>query len=114
MADCIGTGFLQFPCPLVQMRYSIGENGCGHILMGGGGNSGGKEGSDRGYGREGGGKGEKVGDMYKASCHTGALFLIQSIIVACDFKYVFLKAVRYEVHDNFRMREGYSVVTLHN
>ena len=35
MADCIGTGFPQFPCALVQMRYSIGENGCGHILMGG-------------------------------------------------------------------------------
>ena len=32
----------QFPCALVQMRYNIGENGCGHILMGG--NSGGKEG----------------------------------------------------------------------
>ena len=29
MADCIGTGFPQFPCALVQMRYSIGENGCG-------------------------------------------------------------------------------------
>ena len=26
--------FPQFPCALVQMRYSIGENGCGHILMG--------------------------------------------------------------------------------
>ena len=34
MADCIGTGFPQFPCALVQMRYSIGENGCGHILTG--------------------------------------------------------------------------------
>ena len=34
MAECIGTGFPQFPCALVQMRYSIGENGCGHILMG--------------------------------------------------------------------------------
>ena len=45
MADCVGTGFPQFPCALVQMRYSIGENGCGHILMGG--NSGGKEGSNR-------------------------------------------------------------------
>ena len=32
--DCIGTGFPQFPCALVQMRYSIGENGCGDILMG--------------------------------------------------------------------------------
>ena len=32
MADCIGTGFPQFPCALVQMRYSIGENGCGHIV----------------------------------------------------------------------------------
>ena len=32
MADIIGTGFPQFSCALVQMRYSIGENGCGHIL----------------------------------------------------------------------------------
>ena len=37
MADCIGTGFPQFPCVLVQIQYSIGENGCGHILRGGGG-----------------------------------------------------------------------------
>ena len=38
MADCIGTGYPQypkFPCALVQIRYSLGENGCGHILMGG-------------------------------------------------------------------------------
>ena len=35
MADCIGTGFLQFSCILVQMRYSIGEHGCGHIFKGG-------------------------------------------------------------------------------
>ena len=35
MADCIGTGFPQFFCALVQMRYSIGENGCDHILKGG-------------------------------------------------------------------------------
>ena len=69
MADCIGTGFPQFPCALVLMRYSIGENGCGHILMGD--NSGGKEGSDRGQGREEGEKGKKLGEMYKASCHTG-------------------------------------------
>ena len=69
MADCIGTGFPQFPCALVQMRYSIGENGCGHILMGG--NSGGKEGSDREKETEGGGKGKRVRDMYKASCYTG-------------------------------------------
>ena len=41
MAGCIGTGLPQFPSALVQMRHSIGENGCGHILMGG--NSGGKE-----------------------------------------------------------------------
>ena len=41
MVERIGTGFPQFPCALVQMRYSIGENGCGDILMGG--NSGGKE-----------------------------------------------------------------------
>ena len=34
MADCIGKGFLQFPCALVQIRYSIGENVCGHILKG--------------------------------------------------------------------------------
>ena len=33
MADCIGTGFPQFSCPLVQMRYSIGENGCSHIFV---------------------------------------------------------------------------------
>ena len=32
MADCIDTGFLQFSCTLVQVRYSITENGCGHIL----------------------------------------------------------------------------------
>ena len=37
MADYIGTGFPQFFCALVQMRYSIGENRCGHILGGGGG-----------------------------------------------------------------------------
>ena len=53
MADCIGTGFPQFPCALVQMRYSIGENGCGHILMGG--NSGGKEGGGSGDGEGSGG-----------------------------------------------------------
>ena len=41
------------------MRYSIGQNGCGHILMEG--KTGGKEGSERGKG----------GGMYKASCHTG-------------------------------------------
>ena len=41
MADYIGTGFPQFFCALVQMRYSIGENRCGHIL-GGGGGAGGK------------------------------------------------------------------------
>ena len=41
----------------------------GHILMEG--NSGGKEGSNRGYGREGGEKGKKVGDKYKANCHIG-------------------------------------------
>ena len=34
MADCVGAGFPQFPCALVQMRYSIGENGYGQILMG--------------------------------------------------------------------------------
>ena len=34
MADSIGTDFPQFPCALMQMRYSIGVNGCGHILMG--------------------------------------------------------------------------------
>ena len=37
MANCIGTGFLQFSCALVQMRYSIGENSCGHVIRGGGG-----------------------------------------------------------------------------
>ena len=36
LANCIGTGLPQFSCALVQMRYSIGENGCGYILMGGG------------------------------------------------------------------------------
>ena len=83
MADCIGTGFPQFPCALVQMRYSIGENGCGHIFMGGErGNSGGKEGRwlcrwgrkwRKGQGKRKGRrrKGDKVGDMLKASCHTG-------------------------------------------
>ena len=35
MADCIGTGFPQFFCALVQIRYSIVHNGCGHILKGG-------------------------------------------------------------------------------
>ena len=35
MAECIGTGFPQFSCAFVQMRYSIGENGCGYILKGG-------------------------------------------------------------------------------
>ena len=39
MADCISTVFPQFPRALVQMRYSIGEYGCGHILKEG--NSGG-------------------------------------------------------------------------
>ena len=32
MADCIGTGFPRFPSVLLRMRYSIGENGCSHIL----------------------------------------------------------------------------------
>ena len=36
MADFIGTGFPQFSCALVQIRYSIEENGYGHILRGGG------------------------------------------------------------------------------
>ena len=39
--------------------------------------------------------------------------IIEGPNVACDFKDVFLKGMRYEVHDNFRMREGCSVVTLH-
>ena len=35
IVDCISiTGFPQFSCALVQMRYTIGENGCGHILKG--------------------------------------------------------------------------------
>ena len=46
MADCIGTGFPQLSCVLVHMRYSIGENGCGHILKGAGG-SGGKKVEER-------------------------------------------------------------------
>ena len=38
MADYIGTGFPQFSCALVQMRYSIGENSdSSHILKGEGG-----------------------------------------------------------------------------
>ena len=80
MADFIGTGFPQFPCALVQMRYSIGENGCGHILIGG--NSGGKEGrwlwrwgrkwrKWQGIRKGRRRKGERVGDMLKASYHTG-------------------------------------------
>ena len=57
MADCIGTGFPQFPYALVQMRYSIGENGYGSYSHGAGGitlavrkegGSGGKKGNDRG------------------------------------------------------------------
>ena len=32
MAECIGTGLPQFSCALVQMRYRIGDNGCGKIL----------------------------------------------------------------------------------
>ena len=69
MADCIGTGFLQFPCALVQMWYNIGENGRGHTFMGG--NSGGKEeviGDTEGKAEE---RGKKARDMYKANCHTG-------------------------------------------
>ena len=31
---CISTGFPQFPCVLVLMRYNIGENVCGQILKG--------------------------------------------------------------------------------
>ena len=41
--------FRSFPVSLVQMRNSIGENGCGHILMGG--NSGGKEGKEERWGK---------------------------------------------------------------
>ena len=52
-------GFPQFARALVQMRYSIGENGCGHILMGG--NSGGKEGRDMGIRKGRRRKGEKGG-----------------------------------------------------
>ena len=39
MTDYVGTGRTQFSCALVQMRYSIEENNCGHILgaVGGGG-----------------------------------------------------------------------------
>ena len=41
---------------------------------------------------------------------TGALLSHATIIggtnVACDFKDAFLKGMRYEVYDNFRMREG--------
>ena len=48
MADCIDAGFPPFSCALVQMRYSIGENGCGHILKGG--TFGGKTVKERGTG----------------------------------------------------------------
>ena len=54
MADCIG--FPQFSCALLQMRYSIGENGRGHILKGGGG---GGEKSDRKGKRDEKKKGER-------------------------------------------------------
>ena len=59
MADCIDTGFPQFPCALVQMRYSIGENGWRSHSHGGGGitlvvrkegGSGGKKGNDGEWG----------------------------------------------------------------
>ena len=50
MAECIGTGFPQFPCALMQIRYSMEENSCDHILMGG--NSGGKEGKWLAVGEE--------------------------------------------------------------
>ena len=49
MADCIGTGFPQFSCALVQMRYSIEENGGGEILKGE--TSGGKEMKKKGEAR---------------------------------------------------------------
>ena len=32
MADYFSTDFPQFSCALVEMRYSIGENSCGHVL----------------------------------------------------------------------------------
>ena len=69
MADCIGTGFPQFPCALVQMRYSIRENGCGHIFSWGVTLAVKKKvtGDKKGRRR----KGEKGEGMYKASCHIG-------------------------------------------
>ena len=80
MADCIGTGFPQFPRALVQMRYSVGRIAAVKFSWGvtlavrKEGNSDDKEGSngsDKGIRTgKGGEKGEKVGDMFKASCHT--------------------------------------------
>ena len=61
MTDCIGTGFPQFSCALVQMRYSIGKNGCGHILKRG--TSGGKKVKETENGKKGGGKEKGGGDM---------------------------------------------------
>ena len=49
MIDCIGIGFAQFSSALVQMRYSIRENGCGYILTGAA--SGGKKVKERGNGK---------------------------------------------------------------
>ena len=51
------------------MRYSIGENSCGHILKGGG-TSGGKTVMERGNGKKGG-KGKREWRYVKGNSRTG-------------------------------------------
>ena len=60
MADCIDTGFPQFPCDLVQMQYCIGDTFFRSHSQGG--TSGRKEGKEREEGRK---RGKKSKGMYK-------------------------------------------------
>ena len=83
MADCIGTGFLQFSCALVQIRFSIGENSCSHILKRG--TSGGKTAKKRGNWKEGG-KGKQRWGYVKDNSRTGGTTNKKNIfIIGCVY-----------------------------
>ena len=78
MANFIGTDFPQLSCALVQMRYSIGENDCGHVLKGG--TSGGKKMKERGNGKKEGK--EKRGWGYvEGSSRTGGTMSKQKKLI---------------------------------
>ena len=87
---CIGTGFPQFSCALVQMRYSIRENSCGHILKGG--TSGGK--SER--------KGKRGLEYVKGNSRTGGNTNKKNIYIYIILVVAFLMI--FHSHHAFRSR----------